>query len=77
VNHDPFYIPPPEPTEVDKLRASVRQLARALSWVPTDDPRITCVVCHQEGCDIETRIRGTTDTSWVGMHSTCAKSETP
>lgn len=67
------YQAPPEPTETERLRSAVRQLARGLTWVPTDDPRITCVVCNQEGCDIETRIRDNRFTSWIGMHSECAK----
>lgn len=65
--------PIPEPTEVERLRCAVRQLAKGLDWVVTDDPLITCVVCHQVGCNVETRIRDNYSTCWVGMHSECAK----
>lgn len=49
-----------------------------LSVNPTDDPEITCIICHGDGCDLEIPARSpTTRTStdahlWIGIHRRCA-----
>lgn len=57
--------------ETSRLREAVRILGRQLDWTPTNDPRLTCLVCGAEGCTHEIRTRHAGQTSWYGAHGSC------
>ena len=60
--------------ETARLRHVVREMARGVTWVPSTDTEITCVVCGADGVDIETKIRTPLHSSvWLGLHSGCMR----
>lgn len=61
-----------DPATRQQLIEAIRILASLVTWMPTDDPDITCMVCGQPGCDIETTTLRHGMRSWHGAHAACA-----